>query len=112
MNKDNIQTPTADQIIQRFGQGVTDMFEQMTRGNWIDDHGHNVKLNATMISLMPIVQAAIDYRATPQPVIAPTQTPLTEQQVQDIYVSAGSPWAVHIAFVRAVEAAHGIGVKT
>jgi len=63
--------PVAWKIIECFGRGVTDMFEQMNRGNWVDDHGHKVRMNKAMLDLIPIVRAAIEYRATPQPAPAP-----------------------------------------
>jgi len=53
-------------LIERFGRGVTDVFEQMQKGSWIDDHGHRVEMNKAMLDLLPVVQAAIDFRATPQ----------------------------------------------
>lgn len=53
----------AEDLIEQFGTGVTDMFEQMVRGNWTDDHGHNVRLNAQMFALKPIIADAIVHRA-------------------------------------------------
>lgn len=50
------------EALGNLGDGVTDMFEQLTRGNWVDDHGHSVLLNAQMIALensIPEAQAAI-----------------------------------------------------
>ena len=53
------------ELVERFGDAVTDMFDQMDRGNWVDDHGHDVRMNAQMRALIPIVVDAIAARATP-----------------------------------------------
>ena len=53
----------ADDLIERFGTAVFDMFEQMIKGNWIDDLGHDVKMAARMMAFKPIILDAIDYRA-------------------------------------------------
>lgn len=50
-------------LIAEFGDKVADMFEQMERGNWVDDHGHNVKMNAAMCALIEPVKKAIALRA-------------------------------------------------
>ncbi len=50
------------EALNNLGDNVTDMFEQMTRGNWVDDHGHSVLMNAKMIALKNSIleaQAAI-----------------------------------------------------
>jgi hypothetical protein len=50
-------------LIERFGRTVTDMFEQLEKGNWEDDHGHDVRMNAAMIALKQPVRDAIALRA-------------------------------------------------
>ena len=50
-------------LIERFGRPVTDMFEQLEKGNWQDDHGHDVRMNAAMIALKQPVRDAIALRA-------------------------------------------------
>jgi hypothetical protein len=53
----------AEDLIERFGTAVTDMFEQMERGDWVDDHGHRVRMNKAMLDLIPVVEDAIKHRA-------------------------------------------------
>jgi hypothetical protein len=50
-------------LIERFGDAVTDMFEQMLRGKWTDDHGHDVRMNKQMMALKPLIGEAIALRA-------------------------------------------------
>jgi len=38
-------------LIQEFGDNATDVFEQMTKGNWEDDLGHKVSMNDAMCKL-------------------------------------------------------------
>ena len=49
-------------LVLRFGDAVTDMFEQMIKGEWVDCNLHDVKLNAQMQALRPVMQAAINLR--------------------------------------------------
>lgn len=50
-------------LIEEFGDVISDMFEQMIRGHWVDDHGHDVQLNQKMIALKPLIIRAIALRA-------------------------------------------------
>jgi len=50
-------------LIADFGDKITDMFEQMEKGNWTDDHSHDVRVNAAMCALIEPVQKAIELRA-------------------------------------------------
>jgi hypothetical protein len=50
-------------LIEEFGSRVTDMFEQLIRGNWTDDQGHAVAMNAAMLALKKPVADAIALRA-------------------------------------------------
>ena len=52
-----------DACLCRLGGAVADMFEQLMRGNWRDDHGHDVVLNKQMLDLMAALRHAIDVRA-------------------------------------------------
>lgn len=54
--------PSMFDLIAEFGDAVTDMFEQMSRGNWTDDHGHDVRMNAKMLALKPLIVKAIELR--------------------------------------------------
>lgn len=49
-------------LIEKFGDAVTDMFEQMEKSNWTDDYHHDVKLNVAMLALIPLVKEAIKLR--------------------------------------------------
>jgi len=52
----------ADEILNLVGDKVCDVFEQMEKGNWIDDHGHQVKMNVAMIDLLDAMTKACAYR--------------------------------------------------
>lgn len=54
--------PQIYDVFQQFGDKATDVFEQMERGSWIDDTGHEVHLNKAMIELKEVVIAAIELR--------------------------------------------------
>lgn len=49
-------------LIEQFGRAVTNMFEQLERGDWKDSEGHCVRLNARMIDLKKPVLDAIELR--------------------------------------------------
>ena len=49
-------------LLQKTGDSIADMFEQMIKGNWRDDHGHNVKLNVSMITLTAVLTAIGMFR--------------------------------------------------
>lgn len=57
-----VAAPMMYRLLERFGDAVTDMFEQMTRGNWADDQGHSVMWNRQMEALGPLVQELIALR--------------------------------------------------
>lgn len=59
-------------LIEELGDAITDMFEQLTRGDWRDGHGHDVRLNKQMASLVPLVRKAIILRA---PFVAKARAP-------------------------------------
>ena len=73
----------ADRIIEKFGDCVIDMFEQMEPGNWVDDHDHAARMTKAMLDLIPVVLAAMNDRATPQPVIAPWVM-LTDEDILEV----------------------------
>lgn len=50
------------QLLQQTGDGIADLFEQMSQGNWRDDHGHDVKLNAAMINLKDVLRDIMVFR--------------------------------------------------
>ena len=49
-------------LLQKTGDSIADMLEQMLKGNWRDDHGHDVKMNATMITLKVVLIALGMFR--------------------------------------------------
>jgi len=55
--------PDMYDLIERLGNAVTDMFEQMIRGKWTDEEDHDVFMNAKMIALKPLILEAIKLRA-------------------------------------------------
>jgi hypothetical protein len=54
--------PDMYDLIEKFGDAVTNMFEQMMRGHWTDDHGHDVQRNTQMAALKPLIIRAISLR--------------------------------------------------
>ena len=54
--------PDMYSLITEFGDAVTDVFEQMMNGNWVDDNGHDIRRNKQMMDLMPLIQKAIIVR--------------------------------------------------
>ncbi|KKN12245.1 hypothetical protein LCGC14_1018620 [marine sediment metagenome] len=54
--------PQIYEVFQQFGDKATDVFEQMERGSWTDDTGHEVHLNKAMMELKGVVIAAIELR--------------------------------------------------
>lgn len=50
-------------IILDFGDAAADVFEQMIKGDWVDDHDHPVRNNISMIALAKALNAASNYAA-------------------------------------------------
>src|ERR1017187_5813972 len=42
-------------LLKEFGNESTDVFEQMLKGSWVDDHGHSVQMCAAMLRLKAVV---------------------------------------------------------
>lgn len=55
--------PEMYDLIAATGDAIADVFEQMNKGKWIDDHGHDVQLNRGMLALKDRLIEAIDLRA-------------------------------------------------
>ncbi len=64
-------SPAMYGLISEFGDRIADMFEQMLRGHWVDDHGHDVQTNQCMAALPKLIDDAIKLRAA----IAKAETP-------------------------------------
>ena len=50
-------------VLETAGDAICDVFEQMRRGNWQDDHGHFVMNNTAMLQLKEALAAMIAVRA-------------------------------------------------
>ncbi|MBT1154314.1 hypothetical protein J1C56_01780 [Aminobacter anthyllidis] len=51
-----------EHLLQTVGDGIVAMFEQMIKGNWRDDHDHDVKMNVAMMNLQTVVQEVMEFR--------------------------------------------------
>lgn len=49
-------------MMQDTGDAIADVLNQMLKGDWHDDHGHAVKMNAQMLHLRDVLAAMTDYR--------------------------------------------------
>ena len=50
-------------LLQQTGDGIAAVFEQMLKGNWRDDHGHDVKFNIAMQGLKHLLIRLGNFRA-------------------------------------------------
>ncbi len=50
-------------MLQDIGDSIADALDQMLKGKWTDDHGHDVRLNASMMCLKDILAAMTHYRS-------------------------------------------------
>lgn len=50
-------------MMQHIGDSIADALEQMTKGNWRDDHGHDVRQNAQMQKLGKTLNDMVGFRA-------------------------------------------------
>lgn len=48
--------------LQILGDAIADVFEQLVKGNWMDDIGHHVSNNAAMIGLADAMESTIKMR--------------------------------------------------
>ncbi len=56
-------SPAMWDLIAETGDAIADVFEQLLRGNWVDDHGHRVNQNSAMAILKDRLNDAIALRA-------------------------------------------------
>lgn len=49
-------------FVEKFGDAVADMFDQLVKGKWIDDNDHPVSNNATMLRLKELMQEVLSFR--------------------------------------------------
>ena len=50
-------------LLQNIGDGIANMFDQLVKGNWRDDHDHDVKMNVHMLNLQDVLKQIIRFRA-------------------------------------------------
>ena len=60
-------------LIQKTGDAIANMFEQMLRGKWRDDNGHDVQMNAQMLELAMAIKAAVRLRAKVDPSLSKSE---------------------------------------
>lgn len=49
-------------LLQSTGDGIANIFDQMQKGNWVDDHGHRVENNIHMLAMQSILLAIMHFR--------------------------------------------------
>lgn len=50
-------------LLQNIGDGIANMFDQLVKGNWRDDHDHDVKMNVHMLNLQDVLKQIMRFRA-------------------------------------------------
>lgn len=50
-------------FLQSTGDGIANIFDQLEKGNWVDDHGHLVKNNVHMLAMQSILLAIMHFRS-------------------------------------------------
>lgn len=51
-----------EERIQAMGDSIAEAIDQMLKGNWVDDHGHDVKLNQAMVTMKEELGKTILFR--------------------------------------------------
>lgn len=49
-------------LLQKTGDGIAAVFEQMLRGNWRDDFGNRVTNNTAMVNMTEVMKSIMDFR--------------------------------------------------
>ena len=49
-------------LLQDTGDRIIRVFEQMIKGNWQDDHGHDVRMNVAMLDLRLVLSDIGKFR--------------------------------------------------
>ena len=62
MDKVEINREELVDLLQKTGDGIADLFEQYMKGNWVDDHGHDVGMNRAMQDLKVVLVDLMGYR--------------------------------------------------
>ena len=59
---DTVKLDAVERQLQTLGDAVCDVFEQMVKGNWVDDCGHDVTKNQAMANLANAMERTILMR--------------------------------------------------
>lgn len=62
MDKVEINREELVDLLQKTGDGIADLFKQYMKGNWVDDHGHDVGMNIAMQNLKVVLVGLMGYR--------------------------------------------------
>jgi hypothetical protein len=62
MEKIEVDKKELTSLLQETGDSIADLFEQYLKGNWKDDHNHDVGMNTSMIKLKKILVELMEYR--------------------------------------------------
>lgn len=62
MEKIEVNKKELTSLLQETGDSIADLFEQYLKGNWKDDHNHDVGMNTSMIKLKKILVELVVYR--------------------------------------------------
>lgn len=49
-------------LLQNTGDSVAYLFEQLTKGSWVDDNGHDVRLNMAMLGMQKVLIDIMEFR--------------------------------------------------
>ena len=50
------------ELLQNTGDNIIGVFQQMLRGGWVDDLGHDVQLNVAMLKMQDTLQDIMKFR--------------------------------------------------
>lgn len=53
---------TAEQAIQEMGDSLAHIFDQMLKGKWVDELGHDVQKNVHMINAGVVLRRVMSFR--------------------------------------------------
>lgn len=62
MEKITVNKKELESLLQETGDSIIGMFDQYLKGNWKDDHGHDVGLNISMVKLKKSIMDLMEYR--------------------------------------------------
>ena len=62
MDKVLVDRKELETLLQETGNSIADLFEQYLKGNWKDDHDHDVGMNISMVKLKKTLVDLMEYR--------------------------------------------------